>query len=46
MVLSTTDVTGLERFGFRIERIAGETREARRRCEAQVRRFWSIDLVL
>ena len=46
VVLSTTDATGLERFGFRIERIAGETREARRRCEAQVRRFWSIDLVL
>ena len=46
VVLAETDTTGLERFGFRIERIVGDDAEARARCEAQVRRFWNIDLVL
>jgi hypothetical protein len=46
IVLALTDVTGLEHFGFRIERIADVEREARELCEEQVMRFWSIDLVL
>jgi hypothetical protein len=46
VVLAHTDVTGLERFGFRIERIAGATRQARERCERQLLQFWGIDLVL
>jgi hypothetical protein len=46
VVLALTDVSGLERFGFRIERIAGAGPDARERCEQQVRRFWGIDLVL
>ena len=46
VVLAHVDVTGLERFGFRIERIAGATPEARAQCERQVVEFWSIDLVL
>ncbi|HVH01689.1 MAG TPA: hypothetical protein VM891_01820 [Amaricoccus sp.] len=46
VVLAHTDVTGLERFGFRIERIAGATPQDRDRCEQQILRFWSIDLVL
>ena len=45
-VLSETDYSGFERFGFRIERIAGETAEARDACEDQIRRFWNLDLVL
>lgn len=46
VVLNETDRSGLERFGFRIERIAGETPEQRAACEDQVRRFWNLDLVL
>jgi hypothetical protein len=46
IVLAEVDRTGLERFGFRTERIAGATPEARAACEDQVRRFWNIDLVL
>ena len=46
VVLSETDRSGLERFGFRIERIAGDTPEARAACEDQIRRFWNLDLVL
>lgn len=45
-VLSETDLSGYERFGFRVERIAGETPEACEACEDQIRRFWNIDLVL
>jgi hypothetical protein len=46
IVLALTDVTGLEHFGFRMERIADVEREAREMCEEQLLRFWSIDLVL
>ena len=46
IVLNETDRSGLERFGFRIERISGETPEARAACEDQIRRFWNLDLVL
>lgn len=46
VVLAEADATGLERFGFRIERIAGDDAEARAACEDQIRRLWNIDLVL
>ncbi|HLS58434.1 MAG TPA: hypothetical protein VK022_02290 [Paracoccaceae bacterium] len=46
VVLSHVDESGFERFGFRVERIAGDTPEARAECEDQIRRFWNIDLVL
>ena len=46
IVLAHVDVTGLERFGFRIERVAGATAEERASCEQQIRAFWAIDLVL
>ena len=45
-VLSETDFSGFERFGFRVERIAGDTPEEREACEDQIRRFWNLDLVL
>jgi len=45
VVLAHTDASGFERFGFRVERIAGDTPEARARCEAQILRLWAIDLV-
>ena len=46
VVLSEADRCGLERFGFRTERVAGDTPEARAACEDQIRRFWNLDLVL
>lgn len=46
VVLSHVAVTGLERFGFRIERIVGDTPEDRARCEDQIRRLWNLELVL
>lgn len=46
VVLSHIDESGFERFGFRVERVAGDTPEARAACEDQIRRFWNIDLVL
>lgn len=46
IVLAETDATGLERFGFRVERLAGDSKEARAQCEDQILRFWNIDLVL
>jgi hypothetical protein len=46
VVLSEADYSGFERFGFRIERISGDSGEKREACEDQVRRFWNLDLVL
>lgn len=46
VVLARADVSGLERFGFRTERIAGDDEHARAACEDQIRRFWNLDLVL
>lgn len=46
VVLTDADRSGFERFGFRVERIAGDTVEARDACEDQIRRFWNLDLVL
>jgi hypothetical protein len=46
VVLSDVDTTGFERFGFRVERISGDTPEARSACERQICRFWNIDMVI
>lgn len=46
VVLAGADDVGLQRFGFRIERIAGATPAARACCEDQIKRFWNLDLVL
>lgn len=46
IILSHMDYCGLERFGFRVERIAGDTDEARADAEAQAVRFWNIVLVI
>jgi hypothetical protein len=45
VVLADDDVCGLEQFGFRIERIAGEG-ECGRACIDQLLRFWALDLLL
>lgn len=46
VVLTDADRSGFERFGFRVERVAGDSAEARAACEDQIRRFWNLDLVL
>jgi hypothetical protein len=46
VVLSTEDYSGLERFGFRTEKIAGATAAERAACRDQLCRFWGIELVL
>jgi hypothetical protein len=46
VVLAEAEHVGLERFGFRVERICGATPAQRAACEAQIRRLWNIDLVL
>jgi hypothetical protein len=46
VVMSEDDRSGLERFGFRVERLSGGSPEARAACEAQIRRFWNLDIVL
>jgi hypothetical protein len=46
VILAEVDRSGFERFGFRVERIAGETGEERAACEDQIRRFWNLDLLL
>ena len=46
IVLSTTDYSGIERFGFRTEKVAGETEAERDACRDQLRQFWGIELTL
>lgn len=46
VVLSHLPYSGLERFGFRCERVAGDTEEARVACEEQLCRFWNIEIVI
>lgn len=46
ILLTSGGLSGLERFGFRSEAIAGRTDSARATCLDQVRRFWRLDLVL
>lgn len=46
VVLSSLDYSGLERFGFRSERITGATPEAREACLEQLRCFWGLELII
>lgn len=46
IVLSTLDYSGLERFGFRSERICGETPEQLMACELQLVRFWNLEVII
>ena len=46
VVLSHLDYCGLERFGFRVERVAGASEAAREACEAEVKWFWGLGVVL
>ena len=46
VIFNHVDYCGLERFGFRCERITGDTPEEKNACEEQVRRYWGIDYVI
>ena len=46
IILSHVDDPLLDRFGFRVERVAGETEEARAAAEAQLIRFWNVVFVI
>jgi len=46
VILAHVDVTGLEKFGFRVERVAGSTDAERNAAEEQLKRFWNIVLVI
>ena len=46
VILSEEALSGFERYGFRTERIAGETEEERNVCIAQIRSFWGLEIIL
>ncbi len=46
IVISDQDVSGFERFGFRTERLAGDTESERETCLSQIREFWQCDVIL
>ena len=46
VILSHLDYCGLEQFGFRVERVAGQTPEEIAACEAQICAFWKIVMVI
>jgi hypothetical protein len=46
VVLTSLDYSGLERFGFRTERIAGNTEAEHTACVEELKRFWGIELTI
>jgi len=46
VVLNHLPYCGLERFGFRCERVVGANEDERAACEEQIRRFWNIEIVI
>lgn len=46
IILSHAAICGFERFGIRVETIAGQTEEERAACEAEVVSFWGIPIVI
>ncbi len=46
IVLSHVEKSGLERFGFRVETVGGETEQARLALEEELRQFWNIVVVI
>lgn len=46
VILSDLPYAGLERFGFRVERVCGTTEEEREACAEQLREFWGMEIVL
>jgi hypothetical protein len=46
IILSTLPRTGLEQFGFRVERLPAGPPEAAALAEAELRRFWDMPIVV
>lgn len=46
ILLSHLPQSGFERFGFRVERILGETAEQRAAQEAELQRFWDLAIII
>ena len=46
IVLSQLDYSGLERFGFRTERVTGQTEVEVAACLDELKQFWRIELVI
>lgn len=46
VILTTLAVSGFERFGFRVERLPEGPPEARRACEEELARFWSMAVII
>jgi len=46
IIFSRGDYCGMEKFGFRVERISGVTEAKQLECEAQLKRFWNISVVI
>ncbi len=46
VILSHQNNAGFERFGFRVERITGQTAQAQQECIEQLKRFWGIDIFI
>lgn len=46
VVLNHLPYCGLERFGFRCERVTGADDAAKAACEAQILRFWNVEIVI
>ena len=46
IILTEDPLSGFERFGFRTERIAGESDAEKAACLEQIRSFWGLEIVL
>lgn len=46
VVLNYLDYCGLERFGFRVERVSGQTEAEKIICEDDIRNFWNIAMII
>ena len=46
IILTSLPDSGFERFGFRVERIMGETPQEREACEEELKRFWDMAIVI
>lgn len=46
VILSALDYCGLERFGFRVERVVSESGQLAPQSYDDLRQFWKLDLIL
>lgn len=46
IILSSLADSGFERFGFRVERIVGDTPQERLLLEEELRRFWNMAIII